>query len=92
MMASCHEGLLFSCVAFLSVRVLQVYVCSSCCATTHAWLYVILSIVYLQMEHIGQHNRERNGRFTDFVAAESFSSLTATLLVNDFREERPHWL
>lgn len=28
---------------------------SSCRTTTHAWLYAILSIVYVQMEHIGQH-------------------------------------
>lgn len=67
MMASCHKGLLSSCVAFLSVHVLQVYACrtrtlprpsaglnshcpspsrptlhtSSCCTTTHTWLYVI---------------------------------------------------
>lgn len=114
MMASCHKGLLFSCVSVCArppgVRMSRSHPpqtllnshcpspspptlhTSSCCATTHAWLYVILSIVYMQMEHTGQHNRERYGRFTDFVAAESFPSSTATLLVNDFREERPHWL
>lgn len=118
MMASCHKGLLVSCLAFRSLPVLQVYVCrtrtlprppaglnshcpspsrptlhtSSCCNTTHAWLYVIQSIVYVQMQHIGEHYRECNGHFTHFVAAESFSSSMATFLVNDFREERSHWL